>query len=159
MADISNKIKDYIAKITSASVTNGDIVANMHEADKLKTQKWQRCPHRSDSSPQLLPNLLLGASKTRRMTTPTRIRVPAATGLLKKRPKLRNMGGYCCSHSFHPVSPNHDSVTCQFKKKDGHSDAVTWKNCLKGNTYWPKAICVAIKQQNHPTWEDKDNPI
>jgi hypothetical protein len=29
MADIGNEIKDYIAKIASASVTNDDVVANM----------------------------------------------------------------------------------------------------------------------------------
>ena len=34
MADIGDKINDYIAKIASASVTNDDVVANMREADK-----------------------------------------------------------------------------------------------------------------------------
>ncbi len=36
MADIGDKIKDYIAKIASASVTNNNVVANMREADKKK---------------------------------------------------------------------------------------------------------------------------
>ena len=49
MADIGNEIKDYIAKIASSSVTNNDVVANMHEADKKKTRKWQICPCRSNS--------------------------------------------------------------------------------------------------------------
>ena len=31
------------------TVTNNDVVANMHEADKKKTWKWQRCPRRSNS--------------------------------------------------------------------------------------------------------------
>jgi hypothetical protein len=26
--------------------------------------------------------------------------------------KLRNMGGYCHSHGFHPVGPSHDSKNC-----------------------------------------------
>ena len=49
MADIGDEIKDYIAKIASSSVTNKDVVANMHEADKKKTRKWQICPCRSNS--------------------------------------------------------------------------------------------------------------
>jgi hypothetical protein len=57
--------------------------------------------------------------------------------------KLRNMGGYCSMHGFHPVGATHDSATCQHKKKDTHNDAATWNNCLGGNTYWPKAIHVA----------------
>jgi hypothetical protein len=36
MADIDDEIKDYIAKMASASATNDDVVANMHEADKKK---------------------------------------------------------------------------------------------------------------------------
>jgi hypothetical protein len=60
---------------------------------------------------------------------------------------------------FPPCWPQpQDSVTCQFKKKDGHNDAATWNNRLNGNTYWPKAIRVAIEQQNQPTWKDKDKP-
>ena len=34
--------------------------------------------------------------------------------------KLRNMGGYCSMHGFHPVGDTHDSATCQYKKKDTH---------------------------------------
>ena len=50
------------------------------------------------------------------------------------------MGRYCSTHGFHPVGPTHDSVICQFKKKDEHNNAATWNNRLNGNTYWPKAI-------------------
>ena len=41
--------------------------------------------------------------------------------------KLCNMGGYCSTHGFHPVGVNHNSVTCQFKKKDVHNDAAMEK--------------------------------
>ena len=55
--------------------------------------------------------------------------------IVEQMTKLRNMGGCCSTHGFHPVGPTHDSVTCQFKKKDGHNDAATWNNRLNGNTY------------------------
>jgi len=45
----ANNMEDYIAKITSSSVTNNDVVANMREADKKKMRKWQKCPRRSNS--------------------------------------------------------------------------------------------------------------
>ena len=67
MADIGNEIKDYIAKMASASITNGDIVANMHEADKKKDSEMA----------EPLPNLPLEASKTWRTMTPTRTVVAA----------------------------------------------------------------------------------
>ena len=49
MADIGEEIKDYITKIASSSVTNDDVVANMHEADKKNMRKWRKCPRRSNS--------------------------------------------------------------------------------------------------------------
>jgi ribosomal protein L31 len=79
--------------------------------------------------------------------------------IVEQMTKLCNMGGYCSTHGFHPVGPTHDIVTCQFKKKDEHNDTATWNNRLNGNTYWPKAIRVAIEQQDHPTWKGKDKPI
>ena len=47
MANIGDEI--YIAKMASAFITNDDIVANMCEADKKKTRKWQIWPRRSNS--------------------------------------------------------------------------------------------------------------
>ena len=79
-------------------------------------------------------------------------------GIVEQMTKPRNMGRYCSTHGFHPIGVTHDSVTCQFKKKDEHNDAATWSNCLSSSTYWPKAIRVAIEQQNHPTWKGKDKP-
>ena len=37
MADISNEIKDYIAKIAGASITNNEAFANMRGLPKEKT--------------------------------------------------------------------------------------------------------------------------
>ena len=47
MANIGDAI--YIAKMASAFITNDDVVANMCEADKKKTRKWQIWPRRSNS--------------------------------------------------------------------------------------------------------------
>jgi hypothetical protein len=72
--------------------------------------------------------------------------------------KLRNMGTYCHTHSFHPVGLTHDNATYQYKKKDGHQDTAMWSNRLDGSTYWPLPIRVAIKQQGHASWKDKSKP-
>ena len=67
--------------------------------------------------------------------------------------KLRNMGAYCHSHSFHPVGANHNSTTCGWKRAEA-----TWGNRLGGDMYWPTAKRVAIEQQEHPTWKEKAAP-
>jgi len=79
-------------------------------------------------------------------------------GIVEQMTKPHNMGGYCSTHGFHPVGATHNSATCQYKKKDTHNDAVTWNNRLNGSTYWPKAIRDAVKQQNHPSWKNKEAP-
>lgn len=71
--------------------------------------------------------------------------------------KLRNMGGYCHSHGFHPVGNGHSSTNCNWQKP-GHNTAATWSNRMDGNTYWPLARRVAIEQQDHPAWKDKTAP-
>ena len=71
--------------------------------------------------------------------------------------KLRNMGGYCHSHGFHPVGADHNSANCNWQKP-GHNTAATWSNRLDGNTYWPLARRVAIEQHDHPAWKDKTAP-
>ncbi len=73
--------------------------------------------------------------------------------------KIRNMGAYCSSHGFHPVSTNHDSITCRNEwRKPKHNIAATWTNRLGGDRYWPSAKRVAIEQQDHPTWKGKSAP-
>ncbi len=71
--------------------------------------------------------------------------------------KPRNMGGYCHSHSYHPVGAGHTSVNCSWKI-DGHKDKATWTNTLGGDTFWPSAKRLAIFQQNHATWKGKSAP-
>jgi hypothetical protein len=71
--------------------------------------------------------------------------------------KLRNMGGYCSSHGFHPVGAGHNSKTCRCQK-ERHNMEATWNNQLGGNMFWPTATRVAIEQQDHPTWKGKLPP-
>jgi hypothetical protein len=71
--------------------------------------------------------------------------------------KLQNMGGYCSSHGFHPVGAGHNSKTCRWHKEE-HNTVATWNNRLGGNTFWPTATRVTIKQQDHPTWKGKLAP-
>jgi hypothetical protein len=154
MADIGNKIKDYIAKIASSSITNDDVVANMREADKKKDAEM------ADMSAQI-KQLTAAVAKlaSRENNDPNKNCGRHGNRVVEQMTKLRNMGGYCFTHGFHPVGAAHDSATCTYKLKDTHNDAATWNNRLGGNTYWPKAIRVAIKQQNHPTWKNKEAPV
>ncbi len=71
--------------------------------------------------------------------------------------KLRNMGGYCSSHGFHPVGAGHNSKTCRCQK-EGHNTEAMWNNLLGGNMFWPTTTRVAIEQQDHPTWKGKAAP-
>ena len=159
MANIGNEIKDYIAKMARASVTNDNIVANMREADKKKDAEIAEM---SAQIKQLTVTVAKLASRNQQNTennNPNKNRGRRGDRtIVEQMTKLRNMDGYYSTHASHPVGPTHNSVTCQFKKKDGRNDTATWNNRLNGNTYWPKAIRVAIKQQNHPTWKDKDKP-
>jgi hypothetical protein len=67
------------------------------------------------------------------------------------------MGSYCHLHGFHPGGPSHDSKNCNWKTSE-HNINTTWSNCMGGCTYWPAAIRVAIKQQDHGLWKGKTLP-
>ena len=157
MADIGDEIKDYIAKMVSASITNDDIIANMHEADKKKETEMAEMSMQIKQLTTAVAKLASRGQQNMENNDPNKNRGRRG-GIVEQMTKPRNMGGYCSTHGFHPIGLTHDSVTCQFKKKHEHNDAATWNNHLNGSTYWPKAILVAIKQQNHPTWKGKDKP-
>jgi hypothetical protein len=160
MADIGDEIKDYIAKIASSSSTSDNVIANMREADKKKDAEMADMSAQIKQLTAAVAKLASGGQKnTENDDTSTKNRGRRGDRVVEQMTKLRNMGGYCSTHGFHPVGATHDSATCQYKKKDEHNDAATWNNRLGGNTYWPKAIRVAIEQQNHPTWKNKEAPI
>ncbi len=153
MADIGDKIKDYIAKIASASVANHDSVANMRKAGKSKDAELALIATQISQLTAAIAKLT--ANKENEHKDPNKNRRRCT---VEQMTKLRNMGGYCHTYGYHPVGPTHDSATCRFKKKDGHKDAATWSNRLDGSTYWPLAIRIAIEQQGHPAWKDKSKP-
>ena len=158
MADIGNKIKDYIVKIASTSVTNDDVVAYMCEADKKKDAEMAEMYTQIKQLTVTVTKLASWIQQKMENNDPDKYCGRHGDRIVEQMTKLRNMGGYCSTHGFHPVGPTHDSVTCQFKKKDKHNNAATWNNRLNGNIYWPKAIPVTIEQHNHPTWKGKDKP-
>lgn len=125
MADIGDKIKDYIAKIASASVANNDAVANMCKSGKNKDAKFAQMAAQISLLTAAIAKLT--ANKENEPKNPNKNR---ERGPVEQMTKLRNMGGYCHTHGYHPVGPTHDSASCEFKKKEGHKDAATWSSRL-----------------------------
>ena len=159
MADIGDEIKDYIAKIASSSGTNDDVIANMREADKKKDAEMADMSAQIKQLTAAVAKLASrGQQNTENDDTSTKNRGRRGDRVVEQMTKLRNMGGYCSTHGFHLVGATHDSATCKYKKRDEHNNTATWNNRLGGNTYWPKALRVAIEQQNHPTWKNKEAP-
>ena len=157
MADIGDEIRDYIAKIASASVANNEAVANLRDAGRGKDAELTLMAAQITQLTAAIAKLT--ANKENEPKDPNKNRGrDRERRPVEQMTKRRNMGGYCHTHGYHPVGPTHDSASCEFKKKEGHKDEATWSNRLEGSTYWPLAIRVAIEQQGHPAWKDKSKP-
>jgi hypothetical protein len=153
MADVGDKIRKYIQQLASAGAANMTDTANnaqmkkklatMEAESKKLTATIATMTAKMSNNENRNPNIGANRDGGRECVT----RWPQMT-------RLRNMGAYCHLHGFHPVGANHDSTTCN-RKKDGHNSAATWTNCLSGNTCWPCAKRVVIKQHKHPTWKGK----
>ncbi len=150
LADYGDEIREYITKITGVSASsqaaNADAttkqVAEMAAQIKVLTEAFTQLAARKENAN---PNATRGnGGCDRKIWQP-------------QRKKLRNMGGYCSSHGFHPVGIGHDSKTCRWQK-EGHNTEATWNNQLGENMFWPTAMRVAIEQQDHPTWKGKSAP-
>jgi len=124
MADIGDEIKDYIVKMASASITNNDIVANMRGADKKKDAEMAEMSAQIKQLTAAIAKLASRGQQNTENNDPNKKRGRRG-GIVEQMTKPRNMGGYCSTHGFHPVGLTHNSVTCQFKKKDEHNDAAT----------------------------------
>ena len=61
----------------------------------------------------------------------------------KQLTKLCNMGEYCHTYGFHPISVNHNSKTCEFKQKVKHQNNVTYGN--------PTGLCPSVLPSNSRT--------
>jgi hypothetical protein len=99
--------------------------------------------------------------------------IPAAPGKPKdgKKPKEsdekndtrkfrfnRNMGGYCHSCGYHPITRKHDSKTCK-TKKEGHDNDATWANHgPNGCNWWPSKNKVNDKDKEHASYKNKEKP-
>jgi hypothetical protein len=79
MADISDEIKDYIVKIASSSVTNDDVVANMHEADKKKDAEMADVSAQIKQLTTAVAKLASWGQQNTENYDPTRTVVAAAT--------------------------------------------------------------------------------
>ncbi len=160
MAKIGNKIKDYIAKIASALITNNDALANICNTDRTNNLQIKAM----STQLKLLADTV--ALLTKSIKPGDKNHNPNSRGCSCKArgdqnqqlTKLHNMGGYCHTNGYHSIGSSHDSNTCNIKK-EGDCNGTTYNNRLDGNTYWPAAIRVAIKQQNHAPWKDKSKPI
>ncbi len=141
VTNIGDKIKDYIAKTASASITNNNAIANMCKANKSKDTKLTAMAVQIKQLTATIPKLSMINKPNNKNMDPNKNR---GCCTIVQMTKLCNMGAYCHTHGFHPVSTTHDSATCKYKKKDCHQDAATWSNRLNGSTYWPLSIHIAI---------------
>jgi hypothetical protein len=149
LADYGNKIHEYIAKIASASASaaNANATTNQFEAMVAQIKALTNAvPQLAATKENANPNAGGGYRGSNRKSRHQQMK------------KVRNMGGYCHSHGFHPIGADHDSMMCRWKKRE-HKTKATWNNHLGGYMYWPTAKRVAIKQQDHPpTWNGKLAP-
>ena len=158
MADLGTEIKEYIAKLASTSVSNNNALANIQDTMHTKDSQIEAMAVQLKSLANAIALLAKSVKPADKNRDPNRGRSCGPRGGQDRQmTKLRNMGGYCWTHGFHPVGPAHDSKTCDFKK-EGHRDDATYSNHLEGSTNWPVALCVAVEQHNHAVWKNKNKP-
>ncbi len=158
MADYGDEIREYIQQLASASAANNatDTAANVQTTNKLTTMEVEikkltatiaSMANKLNSNPNPNPN--------GKNINPNSGEIEG----IQKNPykKLRNMGGYCSSHGFHPVGIKHNSATC-INKKPEHKSEATWCTRLGGDMAWPSAKRVTVEQQEHPSWKGKMAP-
>ncbi len=158
MADYGNKICKYIQKLASASAAATNSAANVQTKDKLsvmenKIKKLHAIIEKMATKINNKENQHSNSGGSNSGQDGGKFgdaRRPQMT-------KLRNMGGYCHSHGFHPIGADHDSTTCSWKKTN-HKCKATWSNRMGGNMFWPSAKRVAIKQHNVTSWKGKTAP-
>ncbi len=153
LADYGNEIREYIAKIVGVSV--GAASSQAANADATTKQFAEMA-----AQIKALTAAVTQLAATKENSNPNATRGNGGGNRESRQPqvkKLRNMGGYCSSHGFHPVGTSHNSTTCRWQKGK-HNMEATWNNQLGGNMYWPTATRVAIEQQDHPTWKGKLAP-
>jgi hypothetical protein len=158
MAKIGNEIKDYIAKLASASINNNNALANIRDTVRTKDAQIDAMAMQFKLLADTVALLAKSIKPGDENHGPNRSRSHGARGRQDKRlTKLRNMGGYCWTHGFHPIRVAHNSKNCKYKE-EGHHNDVTNNNQFDGSMYWPIALPIAREQQNHAAWKDKAKP-
>jgi hypothetical protein len=145
LADYGEKIRDYIAKIVSASASAANANATTNQFDAMAVQI------------KALTNAVAQLAATKENANLNTSGGSGGSDRESRRQQMKqvwNMGCYCHSHGFHPIGTNHDSILCKCQKGE-HKTEATWNNWLGGCMHWPTAKGVAIEQQCHPTWKGK----
>jgi hypothetical protein len=158
LAKYGDKIREYIQQLASAGAANAtDNAVNVQTKEKPTTMEGK--------IKKLTATITAMAAKmtnNKNLDSNSSASAGGSSNCMSRQPQMkniRNMGAYCSLHGFHPVGANHNSITCRYEwRKLEHNIAATWTNRLGGNTYLLSAKRVAIKQQDHPTWNGKSAP-
>jgi hypothetical protein len=158
LAEYSNEIREYIQQLASTGAANAtDNAVNVQTKEKLTTMEGK-----IKKLTAIIAAMAAKMTNNKNLNPNSGASAGGSSNCVSRQPqmkKIRNMGAYCSSHGFHPVSANHDSVTCRNEwRKPKHNIAATWTKRLGGDMYWPAAKRVAIKEQDHPTWKGKSAP-
>ncbi len=154
MTDYGDEIREYIQKLASASAAATNSAANVKTKDKLLAMEDEiKKLHAIKKKMATKIN-----NKENQHTNGGGGNGGQDGGKFgdTRRPqmtKLRNMGGYCHSHGFHPIGADHDSTTCIWKKAD-HKCKATWSKRMGGDMFWPSTKRVAIEQHNATYWQE-----
>ncbi len=158
MAKIKDKIKEYIAKLTSASINNNNTLDNIRDTVCTKDMKINALATQLKLLADTVALLAKSIKPGDENCNPNRgCSRGACGGQDKQLTKLRNMGGYCWTHGFHPIGVAHDSKNCAYKN-EGHCNDATYNNRFDGSTYWPVALQVGREQHDHVALKDKAKP-
>jgi hypothetical protein len=156
MADYGNEIRECIQQLTSAGAAN----ATNNPNNVQRKEKLMMMEAKIKKLTATIAAMAMKMTNNENRDHNRGANGGGGSNCVSRRPqmtKMRNMGAYCSSHGFHPVGAHHNSANCSWKKPK-HNIAATWINHLGGNTFWPHARRVAIKQQDHPTWKGKSAP-
>ncbi len=158
LAEYGNEIREYIQQLASAGAANAtDNAVNVQTKEKLTTMDGKMKKFTAT-----IAAMAVKMTNNENLDPNSGASTGGSSNHVSRQPQMKNihnMGAYCSLHGFHPVGTNHDSVTCRNEwRKPEHNIAATWTNRLGGDTYWPSAKQVGIKQQDHPTWKGKSAP-
>jgi len=103
MVDINDEIKDYIANMASASITNDDFVANMREADKKKDAEMAEMSAQIKQLTAAIAKLASRGQQNTENDDPNKNQGRRG-GIVKQMTKPHNMGEYCSKMDSTPLA-------------------------------------------------------